>query len=1025
MADNTVLVMPDSPEWNTGAENANLGAWWPEGQATIESDGLHVSAEETGPRAAVTFNLPQNIEPADLCIPDMKYSGTGAQPALNYVPHLETVNNDVNANAYTSFVMAGPENWWYTKNSTKPWKTEIGIDNVPLKAFFDGGWATDVYRAGFSLGSGSTGEGVLSSVTFGGTKYVFTDVYVDDLNMMSLSTPAGRMPTMPKAKITWSDGSYSEDEVDWDAIDPADLVEGAFLYVDGIVRNTKNPEAEPIPVRTELTVEAAVPEDVILPDEETAVGVGIDLPDAVTVTWTDGRNEEADVSWEEFKPTEAGEFTVNGVAKLAGGDEVNVTKKVTVVELAATGYEPVADTLTAAGVAPVMPKFVRVNWNYGPSTELPAVWDAVDVSEPGTFEVGGKVAIAGADALDVKANVIVSDAVAVDVAPVTDVSTLTGVKPELPAKVTVNMSDGKTVELPVVWDAVDADDYAVAGGFTVKGSVAIDGADALEASVKVVVTDAVAVDVAPVTDVSTLTGVKPELPAKVTVNMSDGKTVELPVVWDAVDADDYAVAGDFTVKGSVAIDGADALEASVKVVVSDAVAVDVAPVADVSTPAGVKPELPAKVTVNMSDGKTVELPVVWDAVDADDYAVAGDFTVKGSVAIDGADALEASVKVVVSDAVAVEVAPVADVSTPAGVKPELPAKVTVNMSDGKTVELPVVWDAVDADDYAVAGDFTVKGSVAIDGADALEASVKVVVTAVVVPPAPKPSVSGSTKSVDAGGKITITGKDFAPNESVTVTLGGSNLATAKADANGKLSITVTIPVKTTEGKHAITVKGASSDALTVELTVKKGKVDPACVVPSKSPVFLDTPVSHKFYKEIDWMYCMKYTTGIKAPNGLNYAPQQELTREAMAAFIYRLEAPKGYVAPKVSPFADVKPGDKFYTEIAWMFDKKLSTGTKQATGKPMFMPKDSLSREAMAAFIYRLEAPKNYTAPKKSALADMKPGMSFYKEISWMYDVKLTTGNKTAAGKEYLPKDKLTRQAMAAFIYRLVTDYRN
>jgi hypothetical protein len=169
---------------------------------------------------------------------------------------------------------------------------------------------------------------------------------------------------------------------------------------------------------------------------------------------------------------------------------------------------------------------------------------------------------------------------------------------------------------------------------------------------------------------------------------------------------------------------------------------------------------------------------------------------------------------------------------------------------------------------------------------------------------------------------------------------------------------------------------------------------------------------------------MGLTTGVKVAGGKNFAPKDSLTREAMAAFIYRLEAPKDYVAPTVSPFVDVNTGDKFYREIAWMYEAGLSTGTRQASGKPVYAPKNSLTREAMAAFIYRLQAKtdaqvKNYVAPTSSQLIDMKPGANFYKEINWMYDAKLTTGVKTANGREYQPKNALTREAMAAFIYRL------
>ena len=186
------------------------------------------------------------------------------------------------------------------------------------------------------------------------------------------------------------------------------------------------------------------------------------------------------------------------------------------------------------------------------------------------------------------------------------------------------------------------------------------------------------------------------------------------------------------------------------------------------------------------------------------------------------------------------------------------------------------------------------------------------------------------------------------------------------------------------------------------------------------------PRTHKFFRQIDWLKCSGYTTGIATSAGLTYAPQQALTREAMAAMLYRLEAPKGFTAPKTSPFADVRPSDKFYREIAWMHATGLSTGVKNpAGGKPSYQPKAKLSREAMAAFIYRLEAPKGFTAPAVSPVADLKRGDRFYTEVSWLVTEGLSTGIKVGSGKpEFRSKAALTREAMAAFLYRLATDYR-
>ncbi|MFT4232375.1 MAG: S-layer homology domain-containing protein [Leucobacter sp.] len=125
---------------------------------------------------------------------------------------------------------------------------------------------------------------------------------------------------------------------------------------------------------------------------------------------------------------------------------------------------------------------------------------------------------------------------------------------------------------------------------------------------------------------------------------------------------------------------------------------------------------------------------------------------------------------------------------------------------------------------------------------------------------------------------------------------------------------------------------------------------------SPNTFFPDVLENHKFFTEIEWMGNSGLSTGIPQANGGAplYKPSQSVTREAMAAFLYRLEG-ADYSAPKTSPFADVQPGDKFYKEITWMYAQGYTTGKSQPSGKPIFDPKGKVSREAMAAFIYRMK----------------------------------------------------------------------
>lgn len=72
----------------------------------------------------------------------------------------------------------------------------------------------------------------------------------------------------------------------------------------------------------------------------------------------------------------------------------------------------------------------------------------------------------------------------------------------------------------------------------------------------------------------------------------------------------------------------------------------------------------------------------------------------------------------------------------------------------------------------------------------------------------------------------------------------------------------------------------------------------------------------------------------------------------MATFFYRLAGTPSYSAPSISPFRDIKPGDQFYTEVAWLANTGISKGWDDGT----FRPVTPIKRDAMAAFIYRYDA---------------------------------------------------------------------
>lgn len=189
---------------------------------------------------------------------------------------------------------------------------------------------------------------------------------------------------------------------------------------------------------------------------------------------------------------------------------------------------------------------------------------------------------------------------------------------------------------------------------------------------------------------------------------------------------------------------------------------------------------------------------------------------------------------------------------------------------------------------------------------------------------------------------------------------------------------------------------------------------------SPNTFFPDVGNNHQFYKEIEWMGKSGLSTGTKQSNGgaPRYYPKDRVTREAMAAFLYRMSGSPSVNLPSSSPFADMRRGDKFYKEIIWMHQTGMSTGIAQSSGKPIYAPKDRVSREAVAAFMYRMSN-ANYRGPENSPFADMRRGDKFYNEIAWMHSSGLSTGIRQPSGKpNYAPKDRMSREAMAAFLYR-------
>ncbi|RIJ76388.1 peptidase M14 [Nakamurella silvestris] len=179
--------------------------------------------------------------------------------------------------------------------------------------------------------------------------------------------------------------------------------------------------------------------------------------------------------------------------------------------------------------------------------------------------------------------------------------------------------------------------------------------------------------------------------------------------------------------------------------------------------------------------------------------------------------------------------------------------------------------------------------------------------------------------------------------------------------------------------------------------------------------FDDIAVGAPFFDEIEWLFNEGITEGFQVGNKLLFRPGAAVERQATAAFLYRYEGNGWTPVAGTQTFADVPVTHPFYKEIEWMAFKGLSTGTANPVSglKPLFKSTDSVSRQAFAAFLFRLAGEPAFSVG--TGFTDVKPSHPFYTEISWLASTGISTG---FGGGLFKPGATVDRQTTAAFLKR-------
>ena len=249
------------------------------------------------------------------------------------------------------------------------------------------------------------------------------------------------------------------------------------------------------------------------------------------------------------------------------------------------------------------------------------------------------------------------------------------------------------------------------------------------------------------------------------------------------------------------------------------------------------------------------------------------------------------------------------------------------------------------------------------------------------------------------GKILTVGKNGTVEPKLTLShLGKSVTFTFKPDKGYRVK-----DVKV-DGKSVGAVTTYTVDKLTVstriEVTFTNGKLP-----------FTDVRESDWFYDDVVFAYENGLFSGT---SDTTFSPNTSMTRAMLVTVLYRLEG-----QPAVngrSGFSDVQYNGYYEDAVTWAADNGIVNGTSTST----FSPNVNVTREQMAAILYRYAQYKKYNTAASSSLNGFtdQASVSGYATASleWAVAEKLVNGS---AGK-LMPTGNATRAQVAAILHRFV-----
>lgn len=279
----------------------------------------------------------------------------------------------------------------------------------------------------------------------------------------------------------------------------------------------------------------------------------------------------------------------------------------------------------------------------------------------------------------------------------------------------------------------------------------------------------------------------------------------------------------------------------------------------------------------------------------------------------------------------------------------------------------------------------------------------------------KPS-SGGSSGGSSSGKTTYKVTTSAVNN------GGVNASPSSAEKGATITITLSpdkgykldkLTVTDGSGKTVSTVK-KSDTVYTFTMPASAVKVGVSYVKATETPSetkFNDVSANDWFASAVD------YVTGKGMMNGTadnTFSPKANTTRGMVVTVLYRLE---NQPSTSAASFTDVASGAYYANAVAWA----NANGIVSGYGSGKFGPNDKVTREQLAAILYRYAQYKKYdvsVGEDTNILSyDDAQSISTYAipAIQWACGAGVVTGK---SGSKLDPKGNATRAEVAAMLMR-------